>query len=217
MTKISRRFAALTMAVPVAVLVTAAEAQQNPAHTHIGHVSTGFPAAPDGAGLLATASAEAATAVQHARLAADDPTNLDAVKAHAGHVIHALAPAEGSRGPGKGFGVKRAAEGVAQHIGMAGSAAGASQNVGTHAGHIAAAARGAVARTDEAVAVARRIQNAANYAEVEPLVIQLRTLTQQIVAGVDADGNGSIGWQEAEGGLQQAEQHLTLLNRAEGL
>lgn len=216
MTKNSRRFAALAMALPFAMIATVADAQ-NAAHTHIGHVSTGFPAAPDGAGLLATASAEAATAVQHARLAADDPTNLDAAKAHAGHVIHALDPAEGSRGPGKGFGVKRAAEGVAQHIGMAGSAAGASQNVGTHAGHIAAAARGAVARTDAAVAVARQIQGAANYAEVEPLVLQLRTLTQQIAAGVDADGNGTIGFQEAEGGLAQAEQHLTLLRRAEGL
>lgn len=212
-----RRVAALSLALPAAFVVAAADAQQNPVHTHVGHVSTGFAAAPDGAGLLATASAEAAVAAQHARLAAYDPTNLEAAKAHAGHVLHALDPAEGSQGPGKGFGVKRAAEGVAAHIGMAAGAAGASQNVTTHAGHVAAAARGAVARTERAVAVARQIQAVQIYSAAEPLLAELVTLTRQIAEGVDADGNGSIGWQEAEGGLAQAEQHLTLLRRGEGL
>lgn len=209
--------APLTLVMPIAFAVTTAEAQHSAAHTHIGHVATGFPAAPDGAGLLATAAAEAATAAQHARLAADDPSNLPGMKAHAGHVLHALDPAEGSQGPGKGFGVKRAAEGVAAHIEMAANAEGASQAVTTHANHIAAAAKTAAARATEAAAVARRVQAAGTYAEAEPLVMELRTLTRQIVEGHDADGNGTVGWQEGEGGLQQAEQHLTLLREAEEL
>ena len=42
-------------------------------------------------------------------------------------------------------------------------------------------------------------------------------LTDAIVNGVDADGDGRVGWQEGEGGLAQATQHLGLLKRGEGM
>jgi hypothetical protein len=31
------------------------------------------------------------------------------------------------------------------------------------------------------------------------------------------NSDGTIGWQDGEGGLRQAEQHATLLKRAEGI
>lgn len=193
------------------------EAQANPSHTHIGHVLNGFPAAPEGRGLLPTALAEADVAIQHAGLALRDPANLQALQLHAGHVLHAVDPTQATSGPGLGFGVKQAAQAVAQHIGLAASSQGASQNVQTHAMHVGASARTVVARADEIVALARRVQAATAAAEASTLMTQIQTLAQQVKAGRDADGNGQIGWQEGEGGLDQVTQHMGLLTRAEGI
>jgi hypothetical protein len=192
-------------------------AQANPAHTHVGHVTSGFPAAPDGQGLLPTALAEARTAAQHAELAARDLANLEAMKQHVGHVLHALDPDEASQGPGAGFGVRRAAEGIAQHIGLAAGSDGASQNVSTHGGHVAAAARTVAQRAEEAIEVAKGVQAAGTAAEAAPLVERLRTLTGELIAGRDANDDGRITWEEGEGGLEHVEQHMGLLARGEGL
>ena len=81
----------------------------NMAHTHIGHVMTSFGDTPDKAGLLPTASAEAATAAQHAALGAKASTNLMSMQNHAGHVIQCIDPAIVAMGPCKGYGVKKAA------------------------------------------------------------------------------------------------------------
>jgi hypothetical protein len=201
----------------VLALSTAAAAQTSPAHTHVGHVRTSFAAAPGAQGLLPLAIAEARTAAQHAELAGRDPANLNAMKTHAAHVLHALDPAADSQGPGQGFGAKRAAEGVVAHIELAAGAAGASDNVRTHAGHIAASARTAAGRADEAAALARRIAAAGTSAEAAPLVERLAALTAQILAGQDANGDGRVTWEAGEGGLEQADQHLGLLARGEGL
>jgi hypothetical protein len=191
-------------------------AQANPTATHVGHILESFAQAPNAQGLLPTALAEAGTAAQHAELASRDLANLNAMKMHAGHVLHAVSPAQGSSGPGQGFGVKRAAEGIAQHIGFATNAEGASENVRTHAGHITAAARTVSARADEIVALVGRIQEAGSAADAAPLVTQLKTLADQLVAGRDANGDGRITWEEGEGGLQHVEQHMGLLTRGEG-
>ena len=53
--------------------------------------------------------------------------------------------------------------------------------------------------------------------DVAAAVAELAPLTAAIDEGVDADGDGRIGWQEGEGGLAQAATHLQLLRRAEGL
>lgn len=196
---------------------TALQAQSNPVAMHVGHVADGFPGAPNGQGLLPTAIAEAETAQQHAQFAARDPSNLDAMKQHTGHVLHAVDPSAVENGPGLGYGVKRAAEGVAQHIEMAASADGASDNVKTHANHIATAARSVAARCDQIVALGRQIQSATSASEAAPLVQRLQTLTQQLTAGADANGDGRISWQAPEGGLQQAQQHMALLKRGEGM
>jgi len=53
--------------------------------------------------------------------------------------------------------------------------------------------------------------------DVAAAVAELASLTNAMVEGVDADGDGRIGWQEGEGGLAQASTHLQILRRAEGL
>src|SRR5439155_16114125 len=134
---------------------------------------------------------------------ARDPSNLNAMKTHAGHVINAVDPTIVAAGPGLGYGVKKAAMGVAAHIDLAAKAQGASQNVITHANHIATSAKNTVQRADQVVALAKQIQAATSAADAAALVSQLVSLTAQLTAGVDSNGDGRITWQEGEGGLQQ--------------
>lgn len=182
---------------------------------HVAHVTTSFNGTPNNQGLLPVALAEAKVVVDHAALAARATTNLEQMKTHAGHVIHAIEPAEGSRGPGSGYGLKKAANNVAVHIDMAGKAQGASQNVATHATHIAASAKNTVTRADQIIAVAKQIQAATTAEEAAKLVAEMNKLAGQLSNGVDANGDGRTGWQEGEGGLAMVEQHVTLMNQAE--
>ena len=186
-----------------------------PVGTHIGHVVNMFGDTPGGIGLLPMAVAEARIASQHAQLGARDPNNLDAMKLHAGHVVHALDPSIVSTGPGRGYGVKRAALGAASHIDLAAKAQGASQNVITHAGHIGTAAKAAAARVDQVVALARQIQSATSASDAAKLYSQMIPLAQQLYDGVDANGDGRVNWADPEGGLAQAEQHIMLMLNAE--
>ena len=192
------------------------QAQANPAQTHVQHVATAFTDTPDNQGLLAVALADARVAAQHATLAGRTPTNLDALKLHAGHIIHALEPAEGASGPGSGYGVKKAALAVATHIEMAARSQGASAHLTQHAPHIATSARNTVARVDNILSLAKRMQAATSAAEAAAILAELTPVAQALVAGVDANGNGQVEWRQGEGGLQQAEEHLKLMMAAEG-
>lgn len=205
---------ALAVVAPVAGV--SARAQSNPAHVHMGHVLDAMSGTPDGAGLLPTALAEAVIAEQHAALAAKTPDNLDGMKRHAGHVLHAVDPSVEAQGPGKGYGVKKAAAGVAAHIGLAAKAEGASDNVKLHATHVAGAAESVVKRCDEIAGLVGEIRAATSAADAAKLAAQLHTLTQQLAAGADANGDGRIGWQAPEGGLAQAKQHMDLMKAGEG-
>lgn len=181
------------------------------AGTHIGHVLNSFADTPERAGLLPVALAEARIAAQHAANAARTPTNLDAMKLHAGHVIHAVDPTVVTMGPGRGYGVKRAANGVASHIELAARADGAPPAVVTHAVHVATAARNTVQRADALIAIAQRVRDATSAAEAADLVSQMVSLADQLVAGVDANSDGRITWAAGEGGLQHAQEHMTLM------
>lgn len=186
-----------------------------PAGTHIGHVVNAFSDTPEGLGLLPAAVAEARIAAQHATLATRNTANLDAMKLHAGHVIHALDPTVVTMGPGLGYGVKKAATGIVMHIELAGKAAGASANIGTHSTHIATSARNTMQRADSIVALAKQVLAATGAPEAAALLSQIVSLADQLATGFDANGDGRVGWQEGEGGLQQAQEHVTLMLAAE--
>ncbi len=202
---------------------TASTAQGSASHTHIGHVMDGFGDTPDGQGLLPTALAEAKIAAQHAALAAEDPNNLRAMKRHSEHVLNAVDPNEQDDGPGLGYGVKQAAAGIAQHIELAAQSDGASQGVMTHAEHVATSANNTVRRADTIIALAKAIEMLPGSVSPESppaalaLVTQLNTVAEQLITGVDANSDGRVGWQQGEGGLQQAEQHMNLMKKGEDL
>lgn len=209
---------ALGLALVAAVVVGAgAAARQDAVKTHIGHVTTGFQGTPNGQGLLPTALGEAKVAAQHAALAMKSEGNLDQMKLHVGHVLHALDPSAEPKGPGLGYGLARAAQGVAQHIQLAAKSDGASKNVMTHSTHVATSAENVVKWSAEIVAMAKEVRAATDAKAAAGHVAHINMLAQQIVAGVDADKNGQVGWQAGEGGLQQAETHMNLLLKGEGV
>lgn len=205
---------ALLFAGPL-VQPTAAQ-DTTPAQAHLGHVAEAFGPTPEGRGLLPTAIAEARVAAQHAELAARDLENLEAMQLHAGHVLHAVDPSLIERGPGAGYGVKAAAEGVVNHLQMAMDDESASENLRTHGLHVVSSARTTVTRAERMAELAEQIRAAGSAAEAAPLVEQLHELSEQLLAGEDADGSGTVSWREGEGGLEQAETHLGLLLQGEG-
>ena len=186
--------------------------------THIGHVMTSFTDTPNSQGLLATALAEAKTAAEHVALAEKAANDLlfplkarEAMVLHAGHVIHAIDPSVEPTGPGLNYGVKKAAAGIAQHIGLAAKAQGASKNVITYAAHVSASANNVVKRSDELVALAQKVREAVTATEMVRYVDQLTAKAKQLVAGVDANKDGKITWEPGEGGLQQVEMEMQLM------
>ncbi len=189
----------------------------SPAHAHIGHVMDGFRGTPDGQGLLPAAMAEAEIAARHAGLAAADLTNLDGMKRHAGHVLNAVDPSVEENGPGLGYGVKAGAAGAARHIGLAAESEGATDNIKTHSNHVATAAHNTVARVDQIVELGKKIQEAESAEDAAPMVEELNALAGQLTAGLDANEDGRVGWQEGEGGLEQSNTHMGLMKRGEGL
>ncbi len=218
MNKVSKRVRFLA-GVSVALVAAAAPltAQESAAHRHMGHVADGFSNTPEGQGLLPMALAEAAVARQHAEFALRNPSDLSSVQRHAGHVLHAIDPSRIDGGPGAGYGVVRAASGISQHIDMAGADESASENVFTHAAHVSAAATGAVDRAERAAELAEAIMASGSAEEAAELLNELSGALDAMVDGHDANGDGRIGWQREEGGLAQAERHMALMKRGEGM
>ena len=117
-------------------------------------------------------------------------------------------------GPGKGYGLKKAAANIANHIEMAGAAADQPAGVKTHSVHVAASARNTVRRADEIAVLAQQIQDATTAEEAKPLFEQLNEKAQLLRAGLDANNDGRVGWQEGEGGLDASETHMNLMMRS---
>jgi hypothetical protein len=211
----------LSTAAVLAITVGGLNGQQapaaNPAQTHIGHVMTAWKDTPNMTGFLPAAVADAKVAATHAGLAAKSPDNLDAMKMHAGHVLNALDPTLEAKGPGSGYGVKKAAAGALNHVGLAAKSEGASANVKTHSTHVSASLENVGKWTDEAIATAQKIRASTSAADASKLVTDLVAQTNAIANGMDANKDGTIGWQTGEGGLAQAQTHMGLMMKGEGM
>jgi hypothetical protein len=205
----SMRVTAVLVGLALTLPAAAPAAAQTTAQTHIGHVMTGFPSAPNGAALLAVAEADAALAVEHARLAGSNQTDIGPMVNHARHVLRILDASAAPRGPGSGMGVGPASAAIAQHIEMAAQAEGATDGVRTHAAHVATAARAVSARAGEMRTIATRIIATSDYVGAYDLVRRLQQLAAQLTAGVDAGGDGTIALDE--GGLSHVRTHMGLM------
>ena len=186
-------------------------------HAHMGHVSKSWNDTPEKAGLLPTAITEAKIAAFHSAAAASKLDNLKWMQLHTHHVLHAVDASLEKKGPGKGYGVKKAAAGAAFHIKVAAKQKDASKVVTTHAVHIAASAQNTVDRVAEIVAVANKVLAAKSAAEAAPMVKEMAKISAQLEKGVDANGDGKVTWEKGEGGLNVAAFHMNVMNQGEGL
>jgi len=187
---------------------------QEPAYrAHIGHVATAFNGTPEGRGLLATARAEAETVVRHASLAAADPTNLDAIKLHAGHVLHAVDPTAVTSGPGLGYGLLQAARAAERHADMVWDDTEAPRQVRWYAERVTVSVRNTVERADSIATLARQIREATTAASAAELVDDLTAVADALIPGADANRDNGIGWRRGEGGLEVTRQYLAVLER----
>ena len=181
-----------------AILVTKVEAI--PAHLHLGHVMTNWRDTPGTRGFLPVAIEEARVAVLHAGLAAK-AASLDDIKLHASHVLNALDPGIEPKGPGAGYGLRKAAAGALQHLDFAVKADGATANITTQAAPVSSSLANVLQWVDQAIAAAQRIRTATDRTEVTGPVADLVALTRLI----------------SDEGLQQAQSHMGLMLKAEGL
>ena len=207
----------ITAALATAALAAAAPiSAQSAAHRHIGHVGDMFNGTPDNVGLLAAAQAEAEVAAAHAGYAAGSE-DLAGIQRHIVHVLHAVDPSTSERGPGRGYGLARAASGCAGHIGMAGESDDASDAVKAHSTHVGTSCSNVAAWAESIAEKAAEVAAATDMAAAKALADEIAAMTDAILNGTDADGNGRVSWGEGEGGLAQAATHLRLMKEAEGL
>ncbi|MCY4645956.1 MAG: hypothetical protein OXE73_03675 [Gammaproteobacteria bacterium] len=205
--------AALTTAILVAVPAVSA---QSDAHRHIGHVADMFNGTPDNVGLLAAAQAEAEVAALHAELAVGS-SDLAGIQRHIVQLLYAINPSTSDGGPGKGYGLARAASGCADHIGMAGRSDDASHAVRAHSIHVQTSCRNVATWAEGIVEKGAAVAAATDLEAAMALAEEIAAMTEAIVSGTDADDSGRVSWGEGEGGLAQALMHLRLMKEAEGL
>jgi hypothetical protein len=85
----------------------------------------------------------------------------------------------------------------------------------THSAHVVASAKNTERRSDQIVAIAQIIVSYIDSPEdAAELYKDLKALSDALVAGTDANGDGQVGWQEGEGGLQIVEQHANFMRQA---
>jgi len=182
-----------------AILATKIEAI--PAHLHLGHVMTNWRDTPSNVGFLIAAISDGKVAVTHADLAAKSADDLEAMKLHSTHVLNALDSSIEPKGPGSGYGVKKAATGALQHLEFAVQGEGVSLNIKTQAALVSASLTSVLQWTDQAVNTAQNIRAATAASQAAPMVNELAALTKNI----------------SERGLQQAKTAMDVMMKGEGL
>ncbi len=192
-------------------------AAKNMSHVHIGHVMTGWKDTPKKWGLLPTAIAEAEVAAQHAGFAAKKSGDINWMKTHAAHVLHAVDPSAIAKGPGHGYGVIKAAAGAAKHIGFSAKSNGASKGVKAHSVHVAASAGNVVSWGKEIVVLCKKVMASNSVTEVASIVAKIERLSGQLLTGFDANSDGKITWKKGEGGIKEAKKHMGFMMKGEGL
>jgi hypothetical protein len=211
-----------------------AQVPGNASHAHIAHVMTGWKDTPEMKGFLPTAVADVQVAMEQVERA-DLEGRINDFWLYGGYVLNALDPGAETDAllktayarlpttyvkievPGSGYGVKRAVAGALQHVQLAAQSDAASENVKTHAAHVAASLENVAKWTDDAIATTRKLLDAKDVGGGQVLLDELTALIGHIAIGADANADGQTGWQTGEGGLRQANTHMRLMMKGEGL
>ncbi|MFG1488880.1 hypothetical protein ABMA58_06475 [Oceanospirillum sp. HFRX-1_2] len=183
------------------------------AMAHVGHVATKWPETPDQQGLLTTARAEASVIRTHADLAAQRAKDSDWVKMHAIHVRHALKP--NGVGPGKGYGLLKAVEGVKKHMTLAMEQDDVSDAIEFHGEQVVMSADAVLLRANQLSELVDQIISAPRYTDLSAEAAQMSALAEQILMGADLNEDGDISWEENEPGLDQTLKYINYLLQKE--
>jgi hypothetical protein len=211
----ARLILGLALAVPGLFISDAATAQANQAHVHLANITDKFADTPSQRGLVATAQAEANVAVEHAGQGAEASDNLGTMKLHAGHVINCIDPALESDGPCLGYGIKKAMTAAVKEMEAAAAVPGASASVRILSAHILASIKNSMRIADLVVENARKVQAATDVAVAAEITALMAEMAGQIQTGFDLNNDGTLD--QTEGGLNQVDQRVALLKRAEGI
>jgi hypothetical protein len=208
---------AVLVALLSSVLPSASVAQEG-AREHALQVLNPAAEQLDAAGYLVKALGDAGVATEHAGYAAggsERPGDLESMQTHAAEVLYTLDPGMIRVGPGFGFGVIPSTQAALDQIEMAADAPDASDDLRAHARHVATCARNTLARAERMLELIQEIRSATSAEQADPLADELELLSDQLRNGEDVDGDGRITWQE--GGLYQAQRHMELLLKGEGI
>ncbi len=203
---ISSRVVAALLLMTAGVLAGPAVAQPQTVEAHVGAIMTRAEETPSDAGFLPTAVAEARTAAEYASRATQKSDDLVWMKRRTEEVLHAVDPSVAATGPGLGFGLFRAAAGVADHMSLALNSLKATPSVKSHGPAVLAGAQGAVARAKTIIDLGLKVRAASAPAMARPLVEEIERLTIAVLEGAEGDG-----------GLLAAERNGNLILKEEGL
>lgn len=209
----------LSLALALASLCTPAlaESTMNVAHLHLHHVATEWSETPDQLGFLPTALKDANTAEMHIKLAMSSRGDLDLVKQHVGHVIHALDPTEQQSGPGTGYGLIEGAKGAEKHMLYAAQSPGASENIISSNLAVRNPLKNAASLAKSAVRRGKAILRADSTDDAADDLEAMAWLVNAMIHGIDENGDGDIAADRKEGGLAIASEGLASIMNTEGL
>ena len=214
MLKSQRKCSSLYMTVFILAAAINFSATANEALKHVDHVMTHWADTPQEQGLLPVATAEAKVARTHAGLAASNLTDLGSMHLHTRHVLHALDPTQEAKGPGLGYGLIRASEGVAIHAELASDSVDASDIVRVSGIMVASVGRNTTRRAREALELSKQILSSKTPETAAPMVQNLKQLTHALFAGEDLDKDGRIVWYHHEGGLKIAIEQMEIIKKS---
>ena len=173
------------------------------AHVHIGHAMTHWKRTPDKMGLFIVAEKEAEIAHTQAKLALQKPIDLNRLKLNVGNVMHAIDPKTQKRGPGLGFGLKRALNESVSHITFASESKDATENVKAFITPFTQNTIATIERCDLILALGADIQKAESAQEAAALAEEVVILTEANLNGMSASGNGGAITGPDDYGLKQ--------------
>lgn len=192
---------------------TSEPAEPKEYQVHIGHILTAWNDTPGEVGLATILEQEAMIAKEHAGFAASDLEDHANIILHTRHVRHAVDPSaeRSGEGPGMGYGIVKAADGIIQHMELARDAADASDSAKVHAEHVIASARNIQFWAGKTVAKAGQVVGGASPIWSSYYAEQIVERIDWILNGTDANGDGNITWEDGEGGLAQIRAHLSYI------
>lgn len=155
------------------------------AHVHVGHAVTAWPDTPGRKGLLEVAQQDARILAEHAAYAVAGARDIAEVRLHLGHVLHALSPALEPLGPGTGYGLMKALDGSADHLGFAREVKDASANIQTGLTPLIETLRQLRAQSEVLAALARDARQSRDAAQVVAYAEEVRQRGDRLLVQLD--------------------------------